>query len=63
MNAKHFMPKDWPAKILGIICEPTCCEVNKVENCNQGRACPVRNGTHKPSDALINIEEPNGKAD
>lgn len=28
-----------------------------------GLECPVKEGTHKPSDALHNIEEPNGKAD
>lgn len=37
---------------------PSCCEVNGVASCQQGRQCPVRNGTHKPSGALMDIQEP-----
>ena len=35
----------------------TCCEVNGV-TCNQCRDCPVRNGTHKPAEAVLQIQEP-----
>ena len=37
--------------------EPTCCEVHK-SSCNQGRDCPVRAGTHKPAEAVLQIQEP-----
>lgn len=37
---------------------PSCCEVNGVANCQQGRTCPVREGTHKPAGALMEIQEP-----
>ena len=33
---------------------PNCCN----DNCNQGRDCPVRAGTHKPAEALHQIQEP-----
>ncbi len=33
---------------------PNCCN----DNCNQGRDCPVRAGTHKPVQALHQIQEP-----
>lgn len=32
----------------------TCCN----SDCNQGRACPVRAGTHKPAEAVHQIQEP-----
>ena len=32
----------------------TCCN----GDCNQGRACPVRLGTHKPAEAVHEISEP-----
>ena len=34
--------------------KPNCCN----DNCNQGRDCPVRAGTHKPAEALHQIQEP-----
>lgn len=30
-----------------------CCN----HDCNQGRKCPVREGTHKPADAVHQIQE------
>ena len=33
---------------------PNCCN----DNCNQGRDCLVRAGTHKPAEALLQIQEP-----
>lgn len=35
----------------------TCCEETGAD-CNQGRACPVRAGTHKPAEAVHQIQEP-----
>lgn len=32
----------------------TCCN----QECNQDRDCPVRNGTHKPAEAVLQIQEP-----
>ena len=37
--------------------EKTCCEHHQI-NCNQGRLCPVRLGTHKPAEAVHQIQEP-----
>lgn len=45
------------ARVVADLTEKTCCEQTKV-NCNQGRDCQVRLGTHKPVEALIEIEEP-----
>ena len=33
---------------------PNCCN----DNCNHGRDCPVRAGTHKHADGLHQIQEP-----
>lgn len=35
----------------------TCCEETGAD-CSQGRACPVRAGTHKPAEAVHQIQEP-----
>lgn len=44
-------------KVIQIFTEPTCCDVTD-QDCRQGRDCPVRNGSHKPADAIQHIQEP-----
>lgn len=43
--------------IKDCVASKTCCEETGV-NCNQGRNCPVREGTHKPAEAVHQIQEP-----
>lgn len=43
--------------IKDCVASKTCCEETGVD-CNQGRACPVREGTHKPAEAAHQIQEP-----
>lgn len=45
-------------RIFDAFIAPSCCEVNGVASCQQGRSCPVRDGTHKPAEALHQIQEP-----
>lgn len=44
-------------KLINGSLEQTCCEISKTD-CRQGRTCPVRLGTHKPAEAVHQIEEP-----
>lgn len=43
--------------IKDCVASKTCCEEAGVD-CNQGRYCPVREGTHKPAEAVHQIKEP-----
>lgn len=43
--------------IKDCVASKTCCEETGAD-CNQGRKCPVRDGTHKPAEAVHQIQEP-----